>query len=153
MKQIWFLIAAILFILSGCTQQENKLQNTELSNDKDAPIEDIVVKKEYDEDGNIIRYDSTYSSFYSNIKDDKFAEDSILKDFKSMFEKKYPFSYNPSFNDFLYRDSLMKYDFYKKDFFSNRFNQNKERIDKMLEEMDSVKNKFFDEQFPPHQKE
>ena len=53
MKQIWFLIAAILFILSGCTQQENKLQNTELSNDKDAPIEDIVVKKEYDEDGNI----------------------------------------------------------------------------------------------------
>ena len=152
MKRIWFLIAAILFILSGCTQQKNKTQNNELSNEKDAPIEDIVVKKEYDADGNIIRYDSTYSSFYSNIKDNKLVEDSILKSFMNMFEKKYPFSYNPAFNDFLYRDSLMKYDFYKKDFFSNRFNLNKERIDKMLEEMDSVKNKFFDEQFPQHQK-
>lgn len=148
MKRIWFLIFTILFILSGCTEQENKSKSNELTNAIDAPIEDIVVNKEYDEDGNIIRYDSTYSSFYSNIKDDKLAEDSILNNFKRMFEKEYPFSYKPAFNDFLFRDSLLKYDFYKKDFFSNRFNQNKERIDKMLQEMDSVKNKFFDEQFP-----
>lgn len=77
----------MLFILSGCTQQENKPNAPELSSGKDAPIEDIVVKKEYDQDGNIIRYDSTYSSFYSNIKDDKLVEDSILRNFMNMFEK------------------------------------------------------------------
>ena len=79
-------------------------------------------------------------------------EDSILNNFKNIYEKKYPFSYNPSFNDFFYRDSLMQYDFYKKDFFKDRFNQNKQWTERLFQEMDSVKNKFFEEQFPDYER-
>lgn len=148
MKWTRLFILSIILMFCGCSKPNKQLNNEEITDKKSAPIEDIVVNKEYDEDGNIIRYDSTYSSFYSNIKGDKNAEDSILKNFKSLFEKKYPFSFNPSFNDFFYRDSLMKFDFYKKDFFINRFKQNEKWSEKLFQEMDSIKDKFFDEQFP-----
>lgn len=147
MKQIWFmLLVAIIF--SGCNKQEQQTEENQLNTPQSAPIEDIVVNKEYDEHGNLLRYDSTYSSFYSNIENDSLAEDSIFSNFREMFEKKYPFSIQPSFNDFFFRDSLMKYDFYKRDFFTERFKRNQERTEKIFQEMDSIKNKFFDEQFP-----
>ena len=148
MKRIQLFTLTFLLILFGCKKPLDGYSNSDLTNEVDPPREDIVVNKEYDEAGNIIKYDSTYRSFYSNIQNNKILEDSILKDFKSMFEKKYPFSYNPSFNDFFYRDSLMQYDFYKKNFFKDRFNQNKQWTEKLLQEMDSVKDKFFNEQFP-----
>ncbi|MDD4727773.1 MAG: hypothetical protein PHN55_03350 [Dysgonamonadaceae bacterium] len=141
-------ILAVLLVFCSCNKQEKQTEDNQLTNAKNAPIEDIIVNKEYDEQGNIIKYDSTYSSFYSNIENDSLAEDSILIKFKNMFEQEYPFSYKPSFNDFFFRDSLMKYDFYKKDFFMERFKQNMLHTEKIFREMDSVKNKFFNEQYP-----
>ena len=152
MKWIRLFIITFVLILYGCNKPNNQVEDKESTNNKNAPIEDIIVNREYDEDGNIIKYDSTYSSFYSNIEGNQQAGDSILKNFKSLFEEKYPFSYNPAFQDFFYRDSLMMYDFYKKDFFSNRFNQNKEWTEKLFQDMDSIKNKFFNEQFPELEK-
>lgn len=148
MERRWILFLAITLIFSSCKGQEKKLEDNKLSDTKNAPKEDIIVNKEYDKDGNLIRYDSTYTYFYSNIENDTIAEDSIFTNFRKMFELQYPFSYKPSFNNFFFRDSLMKYDFYKKDFFSERFKQNMEQSEKIFQEMDSIKNKFFMEQFP-----
>jgi len=39
------------------------------------------------------------------------------------------------------------YDFYKDDFFENRFKNNMEMMQKMFKDMDSLKNHFFKEQF------
>lgn len=152
MKWIQLIALSFVFILFGCNKPLDGYSKNDLTIGIDPPIEDIIVNKEYDEAGNVIKYDSTYRSFYSNIQNNKMIEDSILNNFKSMFEKKYPFSYNPSFNDFFYRDSLMQYDFYKKDFFKDRFNQNKQWTEKLFQEMDSVKNKFFEEQFPDYER-
>ena len=148
MKRKWLLILTVLVVFCSCNKEVNELEDNQLNNANNAPIEDIIVNKEYDEHGNIIKYDSTYSSFYSNIENDSLREDSILFNFKRMFEQEYPFSFKPSFNDFFFRDSLMKYDFYKKDFFLERFRQNQEHTEKIFQEMDSIKNKFFDEQYP-----
>ena len=148
MKLKWILILAVTLIFSGCKGQENKLENNKLSDAKNAPKEDIIVNKQYDEDGNLTKFDSTYTYFYSNIDNDTIAEDSIFTDFRKMFEFQYPFSYNPLFNNFFFQDSLMQYDFYKEDFFSERFRQNMKQTEKLFQEMDSVKNKFFMEQFP-----
>ncbi len=41
------------------------------------PKEDIKVNKEYDENGYLIRYDSTYTYYYSNIEGDEIVADSI----------------------------------------------------------------------------
>jgi hypothetical protein len=54
---------------------------------------------------------------------------------------------DPFFDNFFFTDSLLQYDFYKKDFFHNRFNDNLDLIDKMLREMDSLKNEFYKNRF------
>lgn len=47
-----------------------------------------------------------------------------------------------------FEDSLLKYDFYKNDFFHERFMNNMQQMERLFWEMDSIKNKFFMEQFP-----
>lgn len=147
MKRTWMLFIAVTLILSSCNGQKKQVENNNLSDAKKAPTEDIIVNKEFDEDGNLIKYDSTYTYFYSNIENDTIAEDSIFTDFKNMFNIRYPFSYKPYFHDFFFQDSLMKYDFYKKDFFTKRHRQNMEQTEKIFQEMDSIKNQFFNKQF------
>jgi len=147
MKRIWILFIAVTLILSSCNGQDKQVKNDKLNAVKNVPKEDIKVNKEYDKDGNLIRYDSTYTYFYSNIENDTIAEDSIFTNFKNLFDLQYPFSYKPYFNDLFFEDSLMKYDFYKKDFFTERFWQNMKQTEKMFQEMDSIKNHFFNEQF------
>ena len=41
-----------------------------------------------------------------------------------------------------------KYDFYKNDFFHERFMNNMQQMERLFWEMDSIENKFFMEQFP-----
>ena len=152
MKKKWItLFVAVSLIFSGCNGQEvkkdkNTSDTTLISGNQ--PKEDIKVNKEYDKDGNLIRYDSTYTYYYSNIDGNKAMADSIFNNFRNMFEYNYPFSKKPYFNNLFFEDSLLHYDFYKKDFFHKRFMQNMQRMDRMFWEMDSIKNKFFMEQFP-----
>jgi len=147
MKRTWMLIIVVTLILSSCNGQEKQIKNDTLNNVKDTPKENIKVNKEYDKDGNLIRYDSTYTYFYSNIKNNQIKEDSIFNDFRKIFDSYYPFSHKEYFNDLFFEDSLIKYDFYKKDFFTQRFRQNMEQTEKMFQKMDSIKNKYFMEQF------
>jgi len=146
MKSIGILALAISIILNSCNGQK-KTEKTELLNDTITPKTNIIVNKEYDDKGNLIRYDSTYSSYYSNIETNKLLGDSVLNNFKNYFNQSYGFSNQPYFNNFFFEDSLLKYDFYKRDFFSNRFENNMEHMDKLFMEMDSLKNSFFYQQF------
>lgn len=134
------------FMISGCNGQINK-ENAVGSSDTIKPHTDIKVNKEYDEYGNLVRYDSSYSYYYSNIESDTLLGDSIVKDFRNYFNKRYGFSNEPFFNDYFFEDSLLQYDFYKNDFFSNRFRRNMEYMDRLFWEMDSIKNRFFYKQF------
>lgn len=154
MKTKWItMFIAFSLIFSGCNGQETKKDKNKNITDTTSiignyPKEDIKVNKEYDKDGNLIRYDSTYTYYYSNIDRNKTVGDSIFNNFRSMFEDRYPFSTKPYFDNLFFQDSLLHYDFYKKDFFYNRFRQNMQQMDRMFWEMDSIKNKFFMEQFP-----
>lgn len=53
----------------------------------------------------------------------------------------------PYFNDSFSEDGLLKYDFYKNDFFHERFMNNMQQMERLFWEMDSIKNKFSMEQF------
>lgn len=153
MKTKWItMFIAVSLIFSGCSGQETKKDKdrnvTDTTLSSNLPQENIKVNKEYDEDGNLIRYDSTYTYYYSNIDGNKAVADSIFDNFRNMFKDSYPFSTKPYFDNLFFEDSLLHYDFYKKDFFHNRFMQNMHRMEKLFWEMDSIKNKFFMEQFP-----
>lgn len=149
MKRMVFISIALLLALSSCSGQTGKKEN-ENSGKSNTPKTNIKVNKVYDDHGNIIRYDSTYSYVYSNLEKDKSLRDSVINNFRKDFNKDYFFSNQPFFNNLFFQDSLLRYDFFKKDFFSKRFELNTEKMDKLFQEMDSVKNSFFDNQFKPY---
>jgi hypothetical protein len=149
MKKLWILFLIHTLLFASCNAQ-NKKNKTDSNLDKNKPIEDIRVNKEYDENGNLIRFDSTYTYYYSNIENNPALEDSIFKNFRKMFSETYPFSNKPYFNELFFQDSLLMYDFYNHDFFTERFRLNMQRVEKLFMEMDSIKNKFFEEQFKPN---
>jgi hypothetical protein len=142
-------VLAISIALSGCNGQTMSKENKPKT---PAPQTNIKVNKEYDKNGNLIRFDSSYSSYYSNIKGDSLRKDIIFNNLKSLFNNIYFFSNQPYFKDFFFADSLLKYDFYKKDFFYNRFRQNMERMDSLFRGMDIVKNDYFNKQTNPKNK-
>ncbi len=146
MKTIITCISLIGLFAFGCDAQTQKSETDKTQ--RHQPHSDIRVNKEYDEQGNLIRYDSSYTSYYSNIEGDTIMADSILNVFKNQFNTFYPFSHRPFFHDFFFEDSLLQYDFYKEDFFMQRFRKNMEQMDRMFWEMDSMKNHFFKGQFP-----
>jgi hypothetical protein len=158
MKTKWItLFIAVSLIFSSCNGQEENKDQSKNNTDStlslyNQPKEDIKVYKEYDKNGNLIRFDSTYTYYYSNIDGNKTKGDSIFNNFRNMFENRYPFSRKPYFNHLFFEDSLLHYDFYKKDFFLERFRQNRQLMDRLFSEMDSIKNKFFLEQFPEKKK-
>jgi len=132
--------------LNSCNGQEKK-QSSEIKGDQAMPQTNIKVNKQYDKNGNLVKYDSTYSYYYSNIISDKKLGDSIFNNFKNHFNQQYFFSKEPFFNSSFFEDSLLKYDFYKKDFFRDRFRNNMARMDSLFWGMDSMKNSFFNKQF------
>jgi len=138
MKKIALIVLSTLFLTScnAQTKKEFAKELTDVSKEKIQPKIDYKVNKEYDENGNLIRLDSTFSYYYSNINKDVMINDSIFKKFNDYF------SINSSFNNLRFDD------FFKQDFFRGDFDKNQKLINKMLQRMDSLKNKFFLEQFP-----
>jgi hypothetical protein len=145
---MYLIVTALLITLASCNGQVKKEESA--GGNESNPQTNIKVNKEYDKNGNIVKYDSTYSSYYSNVKDNQHLIDSIFNNFKEQFNGKYFFSDEPYFNDFFFQDSLLKYDFYKKDFFQNRFSENMRKMDSLFFGMDLFKNDFFRHQFDLH---
>ncbi len=142
MRAKLLVVVALLLTLNSCNGQVKK------QDEKNMPQTSIKVNKQYDKKGNLVQYDSTYSYYYSNVKNDTVRQDSIFNLFRNQFNHKYLFSNEPYFNDLFFQDSLLKYDFYKKDFFSNRFRDNMRRMDSLFLQMDVMKDDFFKQQVP-----
>ncbi len=87
MRQIILGLSLFLSVLVGCKGQVNdKTGSNKLDTiNKIEPKTNIKVNKEYDENGNLIRYDSTYSYYYSNIEGDSLLRDSVFNKFRTFF--------------------------------------------------------------------
>ena len=91
-------IAVLLLLLfTGCKGQEK--DQTDKKNQEDQETAEMPkgqweVQKEYDELGNLIKYDSIYSYAYSNIEGDSLRVnlDSIMDSFRGYFKGRDPFS-------------------------------------------------------------
>lgn len=141
-KILLFIILPLWF--AACNAQDQDKQEKDKTIPK--PQTNVKVNKEYDDAGNLIRYDSVYTSYYSNTEGDSLLQDSIMEVFRQMFGKSYHFSEKPFFNDLFFNDTLLMYDFYKNDFFEKRFEYNRMMMNQLFREMDSVKNAFFKQQ-------
>lgn len=150
-------LAFMTMALSACNgqaqrHQENTVNADTLKAQADAPRSKVRVNKEYDANGNLIAYDSTYSSFYSSHNTDPAIMDSLFRDFRPKFNRQFPFMMDPGFNDLFFRDTLLYPDFFHDDFFRKRMEMNERWMQQMMAEMDSMKNRWFRERAakPPH---
>ena len=104
-------LAASLFLIS--CQQNNDSQHpkketatTTTADSANKPTVNIKVNKHYDDKGNLIGMDSTYSSYYSNIKGDTARMDSLFHNFNTYFNSNQSSLLNNGVNNLFFNDSI-----------------------------------------------
>ncbi|NHF59621.1 hypothetical protein FK220_009735 [Flavobacteriaceae bacterium TP-CH-4] len=150
MKRIMFMVLILLF--AGCKgQEESELEKAEVKKDStEIPEGQWEVKKEYDEFGNLIRYDSIYSYSYSNPNGEslKINLDSIMDSFRSYFDQEAPLSRNGFFPSFPRKDSLFMKDFFEEDYFFKNWERHHSDMEGIIKQMDSLRNAFLKKYHP-----
>jgi hypothetical protein len=147
-----FLLAVFLITFFSCKDQKDqnkatgqnaKTINFKGSKDNSKPI--IKVNKQYDSNGNLIKYDSIYSFYHTSKGRDsvKIALDSVFENFKSTYKNDFRNLLDKNFNELFLSDSLFKYDFPNEDYFKKRYELNTKKFDELFRKMDSLKLNFL----------
>ncbi len=146
-------LAVLTMTLSACNGQAQQHQVSAKEADTlaariDTPKTEVRVNKEYDTNGNLIAYDSTYSSYYSSHNSDPAQMDSLFSDFRPRFNRRIPFMTDPGFDDLFFRDPLLYPDFFHGDFFRKGMEMNDRWMQRMMAEMDAMKSGYFRDRAP-----
>lgn len=158
MKVIAFILALTLS-LSGCNAQDEQKDPT--ARDRSSaeiqknpgfePKGSWTVNKELDENGNLIRYDSTYTYSYSSRNGDTMKirnVDSVIRSFQNYFEDRFPKEWDQSFMNPYWTDPNLLDDFFKDDYFHSRWKDDFFDMEKKFLQMDSLRNKFSQDLHP-----
>ncbi|ARV14789.1 hypothetical protein [Polaribacter sp. SA4-12] len=153
MKKIINLLVILIIISCNSPKKEQQQgENNQQEKDKTIvkPKEKWDVHKEYDEFGNLIKYDSIYLWSYSNVKGDSLRVnlDSIMNSFKVHFDENSPFKWNEDFSFFPKKDSLFMSDFFKEDYFLRNWKTQHAELEKMIKRMDAERNAFLKKYHP-----
>src|SRR5688500_15606412 len=122
------IIGVILFIsmmLISCNEKSkgqdfkdgDKNTSSVMKDSVNKPKFNIQVNKHYDDKGKVIGFDSTYSSYYSNIEGDTMKTDSLFQSFDRYFDANHSLFFKDRFNNLFFNDSLGYPDFFHKDYF------------------------------------
>ena len=155
MKRILFLIL-VPFLFTGCSDaqstgnKKNKDNKPAVTEKAVKPKVDIKVNKVFDKNGNLVKYDSTYVWTYSNINGDSVTvnADTVLSEFRPFFDEQFPDINMPGVDDFLYSDSSFYQNFFMHDYFFDRWQHSQKESERIFREMDSLKNMFFQRNYP-----
>jgi hypothetical protein len=151
---LWVFFIAGCLMLCSCHEKTNG-QNKAEGKKNASPIEgdsltkpkvNIKVNRHYDEKGNVIGFDSTYSSYYSNVQGDTTQMDSLMSRFNRFFDQEHSSFFRKEFDPLFFNDSLRYPDFFHDDFFMKRYELNDPYFRNMMQRMDSIKNHFYQEQ-------
>jgi len=150
MKTLFVTLAVALFAY-GCNAQSQSGKETDKSEVKkdgqNEPKESWTVKKEMDENGNVIGYDSTYTWSYSTANGDSLTlnADSVFQSIQSFFGNDMSQVWDKSLMDPMMRDSLLPRELFSNNYFEKRWKDDYFDMDKMFQEMDSLRNRFFEQ--------
>lgn len=146
-KYILFFMVTMLSV--SCNGQKNETKKSETKEHiLEQPKGNWKVDKEFDENGNLIRYDSIYN-WSSHSKLDDFSsinKDSLLKSFESRFFRDFSHFENQGFSDVFSKDSLFSKHFFNDSFFGSDFSKDFMDIDRIRQEM-IARQKYFLEKY------
>ncbi len=138
MKRIILLGVFIMFVSFGQAQIVNDSVHKQPQ-----PKVQVKVNKVYDENGNVVRYDSVYTwSYHSGNQIDV---DSLMRKFVPYFHEHFTDSLAGVFNHpvFPLTDSTLMLDFFNNDHFFNQWHEQLFDLKHQMQVMDSLKRQFF----------
>ena len=148
---IKYILLALTFFLSvSCNGQKNGTNKAETKESEkqiiEAPKGSWKVDKEYDQNGNLIRYDSIYSwsSNSESFNLSSIDRDSVMQAFKSKFFTNFSAFENQGFEDVFSQDSLFSKRFFNDHFFGSDFGNDFMDIDKISQQMIERQKKFLE---------
>ncbi|MDX1545283.1 MAG: hypothetical protein R3214_15220 [Christiangramia sp.] len=151
------LLLMLILSFAACNAQDKEKKNDDLKTETDKsaiPKGSWKVDKEFDENGNLISYDSTYVYSYSTVEGDSINNedvDEIFKNFRRFFHNQQMSGHSGLMNSFL-NDSLYgDPNFFEDDFFSNRMMSR--HFQEQIRQMDSMRNEFLKQHYPQLYKE
>ena len=146
-----YLIVLITSLLSvSCHGQKNDANTSEAksTNDSivDVPKGTWQVDKTFDENGNLIRYDSIYSwSSDKQNNDLSMSErDSVVQSYNSRFFKHFSQFEDDGFDAIFSQDSLFSHRFFNDDFFGSDFGTDFMDIDRIRQQMRARQKAFLE---------
>lgn len=146
----YILLLIIGFLSVSCNSQNNDTKNIEKKEEDKTTVNEPQgawkVDKEFDENGNLIRYDSVYSwssnNTYNNLSSSD--RDSLIQSFKSNFFKSFSGFKNNGFDDVFSKDSLFSNYYFNDDFFKSDFGSDFMDIDKIRQQMFKRQKQFLE---------
>lgn len=146
-----YVLVFIIGLLSiSCNAQDKNAKHTDSADTEAKIIEphkgSWKVNKEFDDAGNLIRYDSIYS-WSSTKKLDKLSlteKDSLLQTFKSRFFRNFSDFDTKNFEDVFSKDSLFSKHYFNDEFFGSDFGRDFMDIDKITQQMIARQKKFLE---------
>ncbi len=145
------IILAIALIGKGSpAQDDGEASQKSHAQEDERPHVRWEVNKKTDEEGNVIRYDSTYTWSYTNMEGDSVSVsvDSVMRSFRDYFNEHFPTMWERSVENPMLRDSIFYRDFFWEDYFRDRWERDRFRIRDMMDRMDSLRNSFFNRHYP-----
>ncbi|WP_167618941.1 hypothetical protein [Maribellus sediminis] len=145
--KLLFAITVVALFTFGCNAQSVEKDKKGTQN---KPKESWKVDKEVDENGNVVRYDSTYTWSYSNVDGDTINVnvDSLMQSFQSYFNDRMPSVFGQNFMEPMLNDSLLPRDLFGENYFHDRFKDEFFDMDKMIQQMDSIRSQFLKDDYP-----
>lgn len=146
-----YMLVVVLGLLSvSCNGQNNETKKpaTKQSDEKlvEEPKGSWKVDREFDKNGNLIRYDSIYS-WSSHNKFDHLTSserDSLMQSFKSRFFRNFTGFENQGFEAIFSQDSLFNKHYFNDGFFESDFGRDLMNIDDIRERMIARQKKFLE---------
>lgn len=152
MKAKILLLSAFLLSLSSCNAQEKKEKDSAMKAENNQetvrPKGNWKVNREFDENGNLISYDSTYVYSYSTINGDTISDanmDEIQKNFRQFFRNNGMGSQTDLMDSFM-NDSIGTGNFFNNGFFSHHMMSND--FQEQIRKMDSIHQQFLRQYYP-----
>lgn len=146
----YIILCIIGLICISCNGQKNDIKNADIKEREgdlvEQPKGSWKVDKEFDENGNLIKYDSLYS-WSSDSKLEDFStidKDSLLQSFKSRFFTNFSNFENKGFDDIFSKDSLFSKYYFNDDFFGSEFGRDYMDIDEITQQMLARQKKFLE---------
>lgn len=136
-----------IFTISCNSQEKNNEDSSKNNNDTIAavPKGEWKVTKEFDEAGNLIRYDSIYIWSWDNELEELslLDRDSTLQALRAEFYTNFSAFDNEKFEDIFAEDSLFTKNFFDEDFFDSQFGKDFMILDQLREQMKARQQEFL----------